>query len=211
MNRTERFSSIYRTNWFQGAESRSGTGSSDVQTVFFRRELVRLCRKLGVKVLLDVCGDCHWMSKTWGDLCPYVEKYVGMDIVPEVISQNASRYSLDRVSFICKDIVSSPLPDGDMLLCRDVLVHLSSESTLKFLRNFASSNIKWLLTTTFVDAKRTNIEFEDGTGWYAINLTSPPFNLPRPEEMINERCTEHDGAYGDKSMGLWARSSLCGI
>jgi hypothetical protein len=36
-----------------------------------------------------------------------------------------------------------------------------------------------------------------------LNLEAPPMSLPAPMLMINEGCTEGDGKYQDKSLGLW--------
>jgi hypothetical protein len=34
--------------------------------------------------------------------------------------------------------------------------------------------------------------------------------LPPPILVINENCTEHDGQYAHKSLGLWKIADLCG-
>ena len=93
-------------------------------------------------------------------------------------------------------------------MCRDCLVHLSFESAKRVLRNFANSDIPFLLTTTFFN--HSNSDFPDGTNWYPINLTLQPFNLPQPAILINEGCTEGNGEFSDKSLGLWVRESLIG-
>ncbi|MBL0029993.1 MAG: hypothetical protein IPO95_13365 [Rhodanobacteraceae bacterium] len=36
-----------------------------------------------------------------------------------------------------------------------------------------------------------------------LNLQKPPFNLPKPFEIISEACTENGGGFADKSLGLW--------
>ena len=35
-----------------------------------------------------------------------------------------------------------------------------------------------------------------------------PFNFPPPLRLVNENCTEGDGAYGDKCLGLWRLADL---
>ena len=209
MERTKIFTDIYQANAFHGEESRSGQGSGLAQTFILRNKLLSLCQKLRVKTLIDICGDYNWMKEAWKELSSQIENYIGIDIVPEMIENNNKLYATERVRFVCADIVTTPLLDGDMLLCRDVLVHLSHDSSLKFLKNFSNSNIKYLLATTFTN-NRNNIDFEDGAGWYAIDMTRPPFNLVKPE-IINEECTEHNGEYKDKSLGLWQRKDICGI
>ena len=67
--------------------------------------------------------------------------------------------------------------------------------------NIKRSRILYLLTTTFPDCE----ENEDITtgDWRLLNLERPPFNLPPPIQLINEGCSESNGKYSDKSLGLW--------
>jgi len=44
--------------------------------------------------------------------------------------------------------------------------------------------------------------------WRLLNLQRPPFNFPPPLRLMNERCTESRGAFGDKSLGLWLVGQL---
>ena len=215
MSREQRFTEIFRTNEFQSKESKSGVGSELSQTEIIRREIPKLLEKLGVWTLIDApCGDCNWIKLIW----PQINKYVGVDIVEDLIASNAksygslftSRYNGDSIRFLKSDIVEDRFPEGlgELLLCRDCLVHLSFESAERVLRNFANSDIPFLLTTTF--SNHSNSDFPDGTNWYPINLTLQPFNLPQPAILINEGCTEGNGEFSDKSLGLWVRESLIG-
>ena len=189
-----------------------------IQTEIIRREIPNLLEKLNVWTLIDApCGDCNWIKLIW----PRIQKYVGIDIVEELVNSNAksygslltSHYNGDSIRFLKSDIVEGRFPEnlGDLLLCRDCLVHLSFESAKKVLKNFATSDIPFLLTTTF--PTHTNSDFLDGTNWYPINLTLQPFNLPQPAILINEGCTECNGEFSDKSLGLWTREQIlkCGF
>jgi hypothetical protein len=93
-----------------------------------------------------------------------------------------------------------------VILCRDCLVHLSFENIGRAIANFKRSGARVLLTTTFTDIA-ANADVEDGD-WRALNFTRPPFGWPAPETLINEDCLEMDGAYRDKSLGLWRLSLL---
>ncbi|MGH8131321.1 MAG: hypothetical protein ACRES3_10755 [Steroidobacteraceae bacterium] len=44
--------------------------------------------------------------------------------------------------------------------------------------------------------------------WRPLNLQPPPFGLPPPLRLINENCTEGNGAYRDKALGLWDLTTL---
>jgi len=40
-------------------------------------------------------------------------------------------------------------------------------------------------------------------GWRTLNFRFAPFNFPAPLHLLNERCTENNGKYADKSLVLW--------
>ncbi len=94
----------------------------------------------------------------------------------------------------------------DLIFCRDCLVHFSNDNILKTFENLKNTGSKYILTTTFTECDE-NIDIVTGD-WRIINLTLAPFNLPEPLQIINENCTEGDGAFSDKSLGLWKISDL---
>jgi len=54
---------------------------------------------------------------------------------------------------------------------------------------------------------RANAEAATGD-WRPLNLERPPFNLPPPLVLVNEQCTEAQGRYADKSLGVWRLGDL---
>lgn len=200
----KKFSEIYRGNVFGNRESRSGVGSSIAQTETIQRELPGLFRSLGVKILLDApCGDFNWMRVTPMPL----ERYIGIDIVEELIQKNISEHTTPAREFRCLDISSDPLPRADLILCRDCLVHLPYNQVRAVLGNFLRSGSTYLLTTTFSDLPK-NAELSWGIIWRPLNLQLPPFDFPPPLALINEGCTEENGRFRDKCLGLWKLSDL---
>ncbi|MDP2979070.1 MAG: class I SAM-dependent methyltransferase [Thiobacillus sp.] len=193
------FEKIYEDNLFLGTESRSGKGSSLFQTRIVREEIPKLLDVLKIEHLLDVpCGDWNWMRHV---NLPGVQ-YTGGDIVRDIVDKNNSSFGKENRRFEYMDIVSGPLPKADLILCRDCLVHLSFGDGLAALDQFRKSGAKWLLTTTFTD-RDGNAELCEGLIWRPLNLEKPPYNLPKAERYINEGCTEDDGMFGDKCLGLW--------
>ncbi|MEP9406638.1 class I SAM-dependent methyltransferase [Peribacillus frigoritolerans] len=129
------------------------------------------------------------------------ELYIGIDIVDEIIKRNKKKYRLNNVQFFHMDITKDRLPTGDLILCRDCLVHFSLSDFHSALNKFKASQSRYLLTTTF-----TNLTFnqEIRTGsWRPLNLEIEPFNFPKPILVINENCTEGEMNYTDKSLALW--------
>jgi hypothetical protein len=206
LNRSDRsrvtrgiFTSIYRHNGFYGKGSVSGPGSEIEQTRVLIAGLPPLFRELGLSSVLDIpCGDFYWMKTVdLGEIA-----YTGADIVEELIAQNRAKYAGRRVRFECLDLIRDRLPSVDLIFCRDCLIHLSNEDALRALRNICDSGARYLLTTTFTD-REANVDIETGQA-RILNLQAAPFLLPQPLRVINEQCTERNGAYPDKSMALWA-------
>ena len=194
----DKFTTVYRENLFKGSVSRSGEGSDLLQTEIIRKELPSLLEELKAKTLIDSpCGDFLWMKEV--DLSDV--SYLGIDIVKDIIEKNQAEYGNDKRDFIEINIIKNDIPRADVILSRDCLVHLSFDHCLKVIKNFKKSGSTYLLTTTFTE--RTINEDLRQSFWRTLNLELPPFNFPKPLRLINENCTERDGQYSDKSLGLW--------
>jgi len=83
---------------------------------------------------------------------------------------------------------------------------LTFDQAIKAIKNFKKSGSKYLLTTTFT-GRSENVDLGNEI-WRTLNLELPPFNLPKPKRIINEKCTEFDGIFKDKSLGLWALDDI---
>ena len=199
-----KFSKIYLNNTFRGDESRSGVGSNLHQTAVIRSELPKLIKILEIKTLIDApCGDWYWMKET----ALGVEHYIGVDIVETLIEQNNQRFATAAQQFLCLNIAEDTLPRGDLIFCRDCLVHLNYADIRKVIANFKRSQSRYLLTTTFT-ARTKNIDLVRRNIWRTLNLQLAPFHFPPPLMIINENCTEMNGQYADKSLGLWLLDDL---
>lgn len=196
------FQAIYERNFWGDAESLSGDGSKLARTATIRRELPTLLEQLGVRTLLDApCGDHHWIGQTELRL----DRYIGIDIVPELIERNRSRYAAPAREFLCGDICSTRLPGADAILCRDCLVHLAYASIWRSLRNFRASGATYLLTTTFT-AHAWNVDCFTGH-WRPLNLQQPPFSFPAPLVLLPEDYADVE-PFADKHLGVWRLADL---
>jgi len=201
--RREKFTEVYQKNVWHGTESVSGTGSDLGQTMRLRENLPALMRELGAVSLIDApCGDMHWMKDVPWET--HGIRYTGADIVPDLVER--LRLAFPARHFACVDLVTDVLPQADLVFCRDCLVHLPVEEVKTALRQFVKSGATWLLTTTF-PTSGTNTEVR-WSGWRPLNLEAAPFHLPAPIKLINEGCTEDNGKYADKSLGLWRVEDL---
>ena len=197
------FTGIYKTNAWGHQDSVSGEGSSTRQTRVIAAELPSLFAALKISTILDIpCGDFHWMKDV--DLARL--DYTGADIVKDLIETNRSKYAGERRRFQSMNLIQDRLPRVDLILCRDCLVHLSGAEILLALRNICDSQSEYLLTTTFTD-RTHNADIVAGQ-WRVINLELAPFWLPKPLRVVNEGCTEGNGAFQDKALGLWKVSEI---
>ena len=195
----ETFNYIFETNHWSSNMSFSGTGSHEVQTELIVKEISSLLESKDIKSVLDIpCGDFNWMKKV--NLGEKI--YIGADIVNELIKKNKINYGVEgQVEFEKINLICDPLPQSDIIINRDCLVHLSFADIHKSLQNIKSSGCKYLLTTTFPD-HTFNDDIVTGD-WRTLNLENKPFKFPSPIVLINENCTEGNGRYSDKSLGLW--------
>ncbi len=197
------FTSVFDRNFWADPEGEtlSGPGSSLKQTATIRAKLPMLLEEFGIRTMLDTaCGDFNWMK-----VVDYpFQAYIGIDIVPGLIKRNNELYCDESRIFEHKNIVEDPLPQVDLIFCRDCLVHLHFNDIKKALRNFKASGSTYVLMTTFT-RKKPNKDIKKIGQWRTLNMQLAPFNLPEPVALINEACTEGNSkhSFGDKCLGLW--------
>ncbi|MFC1843338.1 class I SAM-dependent methyltransferase [Thermodesulfobacteriota bacterium] len=176
------FTHIYKSNLWESDESVSGPGSTLEYTKNIRKQLPLLFREFGVSTILDApCGDYNWFSHV--ERGPSV-RYLGMDIVQNLVAKNQSSFGDQNTAFSVLDILTDRLPDADLWLCRDALIHFSNRDIFLTIRNFLGSNISYLLTTSYTNNER-NIDIPTGSFRW-LNLERPPFNFCRPEKYIDD-------------------------
>jgi hypothetical protein len=173
----ERFNKIYSTNYWLDDESRSGTGSSLRSTENIRVHLPKIIKKFKIKRLFDApCGDFNWMPQV---LKGVEVDYIGSDIVEDLIVKN-KKNEKNNIKFIKLDIRIDKLPEADLMVCRDCLFHFSYEDIFKFLDNFLTSDIEYILLTSHLN---TEDKFENRnivTGDFRkIDFFLKPFNFEK--------------------------------
>lgn len=170
--RKEKFTEIFKTNFWNSKETVSGGGSELKNTQNVIKKLPLLLKKYNIKTMLDcACGDLNWMIKV--NLC--IDNYIGIDIVEDIIKKNKELYESDTVKFYVMDFVIDELPKADLILCKDVFIHLPNKDIIEAIQNFKKSGAKYLLVTnSFVINKN-----EDGVlgGCRGMNFQLKPFCL----------------------------------
>jgi len=149
------FETIYQNHiWGGEDEFYSGAGSHDESIIRPYIELLeRLIAEHGIRRIVEVgCGDFNIMKQVLGD----IEKsgisydYTGMDVVSDLISHNDEVFGTKNIHFRCAD-ASDPetdLPDGDILIIRQVLQHLSNRDIKRILAK--TRKYRYLLITEHI-------------------------------------------------------------
>jgi hypothetical protein len=196
------FEDIYHKGWWGDKESVSGSGSSLKNAKKIIQFIPAIVRDYQISKILDIpCGDFNWMKEV--DLGSV--QYFGADIVGDLVEENTKKYANKQRSFFQADLTDSPLPEADLIICRDCLVHLSNHEIFRALENIRNSRAKYLVTTTF--SKHQNKDITTGN-WRPVNLMAHPFNLPEPLYLLVEECLESEEQYLDKALGLWNVSDI---
>lgn len=197
----EVFVDIYKDDFWNSSESKSGVGSTFDASSVIREQLPKIIAKYAIKSMLDVpCGDYNWMKE--------VQKkctYIGGDIVAEAVNKNQQLYASDTVQFQKIDISNDPLPMVDLIFCRDCLQHISDDNVKKALHNFKNSGSKYLLVTSYPNTWR-NHDIYDGD-YRPLNLLIKPFNLSNYILKIRE-AWKVQGVEVDKTMYLFDLHSM---
>lgn len=202
MSLQERFRLLHRLGVYHHSESVSGAGSTLQETAAFRQALPKLVEEMRVASVLDIpCGDFRWMQH----VAPSYD-YMGADVVPEIVRMNQELHGSAGRRFVVLDATRDPLPKVDLIVCRDLLIHLSLRDCRLALGNFVASGSRLLLTSHFGD-RTDNPEILSGD-FRPVNLCRPPFSLPPPVQVIDERSELGEGAFRDRAMGLWKLSDV---
>jgi len=200
------FTSIWRNNYWGDAESLSGPGSTLIQTEELRKKAPIMFEEFEIKSVFDApCGDLNWMQ----DILEHTNlKYVGGDIVNDIVEQNIANYKKENVDFLQFDITSDSFPDADVWLCRAVLYHLSNADILAALERFTESNIKYILTTNRI-TNSEHINKDIATGDYRdLNLMLPPFNFPKD---VLWEIDDYVYPHPPMTISLWTRKQILDV
>jgi SAM-dependent methyltransferase len=181
----EVFSRVYRDNrWGRrwGRKFFSGPGSHDEHIV---GPYVRSLREfLGEfpqppRVVDLGCGDFQVGSR----LRPACGDYIACDVVPELIRHNSKAFARLQVEFRCLDIIEDDLPEGDIVLLRQVLQHLGNAQISRVLPKLA--RYRFVVVTEHLPADpafQPNLDHPPGSGTRAsrnsgVVLTAAPFDF----------------------------------
>jgi SAM-dependent methyltransferase len=164
------FETIYREKRW-GAGLGSGHGSLPKGTETYRAFLEDFIRANNVRRVVDYgCGD--WQFSRLIDW--QGAEYVGLDVVSELIAANRNAFGRPGVSFEINRGHPDDLPDGDLLVTKDVLQHLPTAEIHTFLSDVVPRYKLALLTND--TGEQVNGDVPPG-GWRPLDLTAEPFGV----------------------------------
>ncbi len=178
------FTQTYRSKLWGEAEDHefcSGGGSNERFAVPYTEYLSRLIADNRISALVDLgCGDFRVGRR----LCTNRSvRYTGVDVVPDLIAYNRSRFGSDCIDFMCANIIEDQLPDGHLCVIRQVLQHLSNEEISRVLAK--CRKYPYLLITEDVYAGprvRPNLDHTHGpdnrlSKRSGVFVDLPPYNM----------------------------------
>ncbi|WP_035722319.1 class I SAM-dependent methyltransferase [Bradyrhizobium sp. ARR65] len=172
------FSNIYQLDVWRGHQgtSRSGPGSDLLAACEIIEPLKGLLVELECTCLVDIgCGDFNWMQQV---VARGTFRYIGCDIVRSIVDANLARHQTERVTFRHLNACEEPIPFGDVIICREVLFHLSLADISRLIRNVKSSPAAYFIATLDTSTWfNSNIQSGD---FRHINLLLKPFRFPIP-------------------------------
>ncbi len=189
---------IYEMNLWggNGAKFYSGMGSHHPQLVNSYVAAVTSFLQVFIPPLevCDLgCGDFNIGRQ----LVPHTKKYIGVDIVEDLIKYNKEKFIADKLEFHCLDIATTTLPSGDCAILRQVLQHLSNADVLRVVHKLPQ--FKYVILTEHIPQGDfiPNKDILSGQGirlkkQSGLNLLASPFNLKVLEETELTRVTSDE-------------------
>jgi len=130
--------------------------------------------------IVDIgCGDLTYMSKIT-QIVEGTVTYTGYDIVPSLVAEHQR---LDWGDFRFGDATAPGFrADGDLVIVKDVLFHLTDDQVDAALKNLAASTWKFLLVTSTDNESNEGRAF-DRWHYAPLNLLLPPYGFAPSERL----------------------------
>lgn len=178
--------------------------SSRKETVTLRDNMVDLFQRHNIKSIFDAgCNDTAWAR----ELGTYV-KYSGGDISPGPVAEAWGwRPDLD---ITIHDCTTDAFPAVDLILSRDVVIHLNQADRQRFVNNWLASGVPWLLVTQQFDVFE-NQDFEysaDHLHDRGINWRLAPWSWPEPRDTVQEVVDTMPDKRIGRCLALWHRDDI---
>lgn len=157
MSQENVFVQIYKNKSWGAKGSLSGEGTRPEAVAPFLSYLSKFLRnEKGINWILDI-GHGDW--KMWPPNFFQGFNYHGIDIVPEVVEFCNNQYRSEYRHFQFADFLSDQLIDADLLIIKDVLIHLSDNDIHKALEIMSKYRRSIVVTDIFSKGWRVTISY----------------------------------------------------
>ena len=194
----ELFGENYREKIRGGSEmdffSGGGSHNPDVVNPFVRR-VREFLASLGRPVtVVDLgCGDFNIGNR----LTDLAATYIACDVVEALTERNRKLFVRNNLKFLRLDAIADPLPQGDVVIVKQVFQHLRNDQIMAILREMRPFNV-WIICEHLPATQdfTPNMDQRAGPdnrlgGNSGIVVTAPPFNVtPRREITLCETPSE---------------------
>ena len=152
-------------------ETYSGPGSLIRNTNVLVKQLHFFLKKYKIQSIIDMpCGDFNYMKEINLD---YID-YNGYDISENAI-ERCLKYKKNNINFNILDATNQSLHYSDLVICKDLFIHLSFEDINKILENIIKSKCKYFAVSRYNNGNVINIDRVSSLNAQAIEITQDPF------------------------------------
>lgn len=175
------FTRIIETNAWGSPETPCGPGSTLQACAPLLARLPLWFSRYKIHSLADLgCGDWNWMQH----LRLAGIQYDGFDVVKDLVEKNR-RHARGNVRFHHADVSIMTVPKVDLVLVKDLLQHLPTETALELVAKVRQSGSGYLAATTAVGAPAEARKGMGVGGFVPLDLESSPFNLGAPVDAVD--------------------------
>jgi 2-polyprenyl-3-methyl-5-hydroxy-6-metoxy-1,4-benzoquinol methylase len=193
----ERFTRLAASGAWGSPETPCGPGSTLEACRWILERLPEWIRTHQIRSIADLgCGDFHWMSRM--DLSGI--QYDGYDVVRFLVQRNAERYGRDNVRFHHADLTTLDVPLADLVILKDVLIHLPTSMALEVVARVLEARPRFLASTTAPGWPVSNRACMKIGEFSPIDLEASPFQLRAPIGFVE---VPHGAGRPIKHFALW--------
>jgi SAM-dependent methyltransferase len=148
--------------------------------------------------IVDIgCGDFEAGRR----LTDLAHSYIACDVVPALVERNRRKFQYPNVTFVVLDATLDPLPQGDIVIVKQVFQHLRNDqiaTIVRKLRPFKTWIISEHTPTGPFEPNRdmntdSSVRGHDPSINSGVVLTEPPFSIkPRTTKLLAE-VPAHEG------------------
>ncbi|HEY2122121.1 MAG TPA: methyltransferase domain-containing protein [Chthoniobacterales bacterium] len=189
-----RFTEVYEKALWGDDETRSGWGSKrnsgHVQTAL---EILRMViPKYNILSIADIpCGDFNWQLLFLNDHAQV--SYIGYDIVGSMIVDNKRKNPSRK--FTQLDITKEVPAKADLILCKDMLNHLTYADIRRAIGNMKRSGSTYLLASNDFTWPENVDVVDEGSNDRPVDVLRAPLSYPSP-------------LWNNHYMGLWLLAEM---